>query len=277
MKVTIVVDNYVPISTPKPFWGEHGFSMLLESNEHKILMDTGQSEAVVKNLSLLGIHPNELDAIVLSHGHYDHAGGLEHILEYRKEPIPVYAHPAIFKDRYSVSGIRHQIGIPCIKEKLSALGAQWHFSSTPLELYPGLWFGGQIPRITDYEMGDTNLLAHETCGECQDSLEDDISLYCRSKRGFVVIGGCAHSGMINTIRHGEKIIESSALQGWIGGTHLGPVTEEQQRKTLEEIVRYKPEFIATGHCTGISMMAKLKNAYKGKLIHCYISQVITFE
>lgn len=279
MKVTVVIDNYVPMSTPSPFLGEHGFSLLMETPEAKVLMDCGQSEAVVKNLSLLGVHPDQLDAIVLSHGHYDHAGGLKFVLQHRSKPIPVYAHPDIFKDRYSIAGGRkRQIGVPCVKELLTTLGAQWHLSAEPLEIIPNLFFSGEVPRTTSYEAGDKKLVIEkDDCCECQDPLKDDISLYHKTDKGLVVIGGCTHSGIINTINYCLKLAGCDHVRGWIGGTHLGPVSAGQRSESIKALENYQLEFLATGHCTGFNMMAELQRHFGEKFIHCYVSQVIDID
>ncbi|VBB07720.1 metallo-beta-lactamase [Lucifera butyrica] len=279
MKLTVVVDNYVPISTPSPFLGEHGFSLLIELDTAKILLDTGQSDAVVKNLSLLGIHPNQLDAIVLSHGHYDHTGGLRYLLQHRSKPIPVYGHPDIFQNRYSVAGNRRcYIGVPDTKEDLTALGAIWHLTANPIEIAPQLIFSGEIPHVTAYETGDDKLVVSNECQcDCQDEIKDDISLYYSCPDGLVVIGGCTHSGLVNTVENGFQLAGQTQLKGWIGGTHLGPVSKDQQDKTLSKIEEYAPEFLAAGHCTGLGMMAELQRCLQERFIPAFLSQVIKVD
>jgi 7,8-dihydropterin-6-yl-methyl-4-(beta-D-ribofuranosyl)aminobenzene 5'-phosphate synthase len=279
LKLTVVVDNSVPISTPSPFQGEHGFSLLIEIDSAKILLDAGQSDVVVHNLSLLGVHPNELDAIVLSHGHYDHSGGLAFILKHRKRPIPVYAHRDIFKKRHSVAGGQRQyIGIPNTKEELSALGAQWNLAVSPLEIVSGLIFSGQIPRRTDYEVGDSQLVVCDEAGcDCQDAINDDTSLYYSTQDGIAVIGGCAHSGVVNTVENGFKITGKHKLIGWVGGTHLGPAPKKQQDRTLRRIEEYAPRFIAASHCTGFAMMAELQRRFGERFIPGFVGQVIQMD
>ena len=98
-KVTIVVDNGVPINSSKPFLGEHGLSMLLEIGGKRLLIDTGQTVAVTHNLGLLGISPAAIDAVLLSHGHYDHAGGLPHVLERAGKRLPVFLHAKAFGEK----------------------------------------------------------------------------------------------------------------------------------------------------------------------------------
>lgn len=279
MKLTVIVDNSVPISTPHPFLGEHGFSLLIETDSAKILLDAGQSDAVVHNLSLLGIHPDQLDAIVFSHGHYDHTGGLAFLLKHRSKPVPVYGHPDIFQSRYSLSGGRRRyIGIPYSQEELTALGAEWHLAADPIEIVSGLMFSGQIPRRTDYETGDDKLVLCSTAGcDCQDPINDDTSLYYSCRDGMVVIGGCTHSGLVNTVENGFKLTGKKQLIGWIGGTHLGPVSQQQQDKTLLQIEEYAPRFISASHCTGFAMMAELQRRFGERFIPGFVSQVIQID
>lgn len=278
MKATVIVENSVPIDSHHPFCGEHGFSLLLETAGKKILLDTGQTGIVVQNLSLLGVHPAQLDVLVLSHGHYDHAGGLPYILTNRTEEIPVYAHSGIFIPRYSTgTHSRHYVGIPYLKEDLALKGADWRLSSEPAEIAPRLWFSGQLPRITAYETGDTRLVTSTAAGcDCQDPIADDTVLYYADSKGLVVIGGCTHSGLVNAVRYGMTISGATRLRGWIGGTHLGPVSGEQQNKTLDALENFAPDFIAAGHCTGFTMMAELHKRFGERFTPALVSTVIEF-
>jgi len=275
MKITVVIDNCLPPSTRGPYLAEHGLSLLIETEGKRILFDTGQSSAVVNNLSLMGIHPSTLDAIIISHGHYDHAGGLMAILQHAQKKIPVYAHPDIFSTRVSVAGKRHSIGIPFTKDQLTELGAQWMLSSAPVEIVPNLLFSGQIPKNTAYEFGDKRLLTCDCHGECvEDPIPDDISLFCKSAQGLRVIGGCTHSGIINTIEYGLKLTGETQMHTWLGGTHLGPVSSEQQHQTLDALEAMNPQLIAANHCTGFAMMAELSHRFKERFIPAFVGTVI---
>ena len=274
MKVTVVIDNCIPPSTRGPFLAEHGLSLLIESEGKRVLFDTGQTGAVVNNLSLLGVHPSTLDAIVLSHGHYDHVGGLMSVLQHAAKPLPVYAHSDIFQTHVSIAGKRHYIGIPFTEPQLSTLGAQWILSSQPVEVIPGLWFSGQIPRQTDYEKGDARLFTCQSDGCCsEDLILDDVSLFHASEQGLRVIGGCAHAGIINTIRHGLALTGQTRLHTWIGGTHLAPVSAEQQNATLDALEELAPELIAANHCTGFAMMATLRERFGERFIPAFVGTV----
>ena len=279
MKVTVVIDNAVPAGTRQPFLAEHGLSLLIEHAGKKILFDTGQSSAVVSNLGLLNVLPSELDMLVMSHGHHDHTGGIFHVLQRARKQIPVYADKKVFQARYSVSGSQRRfIGLPYKQELLTALGAEWRLVDQPTEILPGLWMSGHIPRSTDFEKGDPKLV---TCapggGDCPDNFEDDTSLFYAGPRGLVVIGGCTHSGLVNTVQWGFKVTGAARLAGWIGGTHLGPVSKEQQEKTLAQLRLFDPEFIAANHCTGFTMMAALSNCFGSRFIPAFVSTVIDVE
>jgi 7,8-dihydropterin-6-yl-methyl-4-(beta-D-ribofuranosyl)aminobenzene 5'-phosphate synthase len=276
MKVTVIIDNAVPIGMRHPFLAEHGLSLLIEHAGGKVLLDAGQSGAAVSNLSLLGVRASELDMLALSHGHYDHTGGLFHALQHARKQIPVYAHQRVFEPHYSIArGQRRFIGIPHAQPLLTAQGAEWRFVDQPTEILSRLWMSGQIPRTTDYEKGDADLV---TCGadgtDCKDELQDDCSLFYAGPRGLVVIGGCTHAGLVNTVHWGMKVTGASRLAGWIGGTHLGPVGKEQQEKTLAQLESFAPDVVAANHCTGFAMMAKLRERFGEKFIPAFVSTVI---
>ena len=276
MRITVVIDNMAPTGAPKPFLAEHGLSLLIETKEKTILMDTGQTGAVVRNLSLLGIHPKDVDTVVLSHGHHDHAGGLAEFLRNRNRPVPVIAHPGIFSDRYSVKGdVRRYAGIPFSQAALTSMGAEWLFTDKPVEVCPGLWFSGQIPRQTDYEQGDGNLVVFNEAGcACHDVINDDAVLYYQDTEGLVVISGCAHSGLVNIVRNGLTLTGAAKLKGWIGGTHLGPVADGQKTATLDFIDSMNVKFLAANHCTGFAVMSILQQRLGQRFIPGFVGTVI---
>ena len=277
MKVTVVMDNLAPNGSKQHFLAEHGLSLLLETDSQaRLLLDAGQSAAVLNNLHLLEVAPASIEAIMLSHGHYDHAGGLYPLLKEANEKIPLYAHPGIFASRFAVSaGVKKYIGVPYRQEQLASLGAEWRFVDAPMQLEPGLWLSGPVPRITEYELGDTRFAIEENYGVFRpDGIDDDMSIYHVRGNELVVIGGCAHSGLVNTVRHGFAVTGATRLAGWIGGTHLGPVGEEQQQKTIAALQAWQPDFVAANHCTGFNMMAVLRGKFGAKFIPASIGTVI---
>lgn len=277
MKVTVVMDNTAPTGAPSPFTAEHGLSLLIELPGKKILMDTGQTGNVVRNLSLLKVHPAEIDAVVLSHGHFDHTGGLAELLRHRGgKSVPVYAHPSVFQERYSRKGdTRRFAGLPFPQAYLTGLGAEWRLYETPVEIIPGLWFSGSIPRQTDFESGDSHLvLVDEQDHCCQDPITDDAVLFFRDGEKLMVISGCAHSGFVNIVKFGFELTGTAKLQGWIGGTHLGPASEEQKNKSLAFIQSLDIDFLAANHCTGFEVMCLLRQMLGEKFIPAFVGTVI---
>jgi 7,8-dihydropterin-6-yl-methyl-4-(beta-D-ribofuranosyl)aminobenzene 5'-phosphate synthase len=133
---------------------------------------------VLNNLRLLGFRPADLDAVVISHGHYDHTGGLGHILQAAGKPLPVFIHPAAFKARFSLAGgDAAPIGIPTTKERLSAWGAEWRLADGPVEVAGGLWLSGEVPRVAPYWRGGCQAGDEARPRHRRDEIEDDLSLF----------------------------------------------------------------------------------------------------
>ncbi|MBP2664362.1 MAG: beta-lactamase domain protein [Firmicutes bacterium] len=275
MKVTVVMENNVPARIRRPYLAEHGLSMLLDTGNKLYLFDTGQTSAVIHNLSLLGVHPSALDGIILSHGHYDHTGGLYAILTHAKKKIPVYANDGIFVPRFSRSQDDcSYIGVPYPKDLLISLGAEFNFLQAPLQLNSNLWISGPVPRKTE-EKGDSRLVTR-CCEGCEttDTIPDDLSLYCQTPNGLVVICGCAHAGLVNILRYGFELTDQKRLHGIIGGTHLGGVSDEQCLTSLKEIEKLNPDFVAANHCTGFNVMARLQDLLKDRFIPAFVGTII---
>jgi 7,8-dihydropterin-6-yl-methyl-4-(beta-D-ribofuranosyl)aminobenzene 5'-phosphate synthase len=275
MKITVAMDNNISFASRLPLTGEHGAAFLIEIDGKTILYDTGQTGAVVANMALLGKHPDALDFIIISHGHYDHTGGLVRVLQQARRDVEVVMHAKAFTERYSVSaGQRRGIGIPYPESYLRSIAGVWDLRDTPRRLTEHMWFSGTVPRTTDFEEGDARLMVAGDGGDVRDPMADDVSLFCRGERGLIVIGGCAHSGLVNTVRHGFAVTGLDRLQGWIGGTHLGPVSQRQQDATIAQLVAWNPEFVAANHCTGFAMMARLKEEFGARFVPAFVGETI---
>lgn len=278
MKITVAVDNCILPKAKKPLRAEHGLSLLIETAAGKYLFDTGQTDTVVYNLGLLGVHPRDLTAIILSHGHYDHTGGLAAVLGQAGRQLPVYCHRGVFSTRYAVDGsaVRYA-GLPWAENHLVSLGADFRLVDEPLALTPALVISGPVPRVTGYETGDAHLKAAAADGGCdcrQDTVPDDMAIYHKGDKGLTVISGCAHSGIVNVIRHGFAVTGADRLHGLIGGTHLGPAGEDQQAATLAELAALDPQLVAANHCTGFYMLARLYGQFGTRFTPAFVGTVI---
>ncbi len=261
IKITVLCENTVGM--PAGLVGEWGLAMLVEAAGKKIMFDTGEQGMVISNAAALGVDLLAVDALVMSHGHYDHAGGMRAFLRYRGR-LPVYLHPDFFMPRFSSMPREHYVGVPYRREDLSSLGADFVFSREPVEIAPGVWFSGEVPRKTDFEKGDGALFYFNGDKKVNDLVYDDVSLFCVTRQGILIVSGCAHAGIVNIIEHARQVTGINQVYGIIGGTHLGPVSTAQQEATVEYLRELDLKFLAVNHCTGLPMMAQMSRVFGSK-------------
>lgn len=272
MKIAVALDNCIAFGGKKSFRAEHGLSLLIQHAGLRWLMDAGQTDAAFHNLGLLGVTPGQLEGIIVSHGHYDHTGGLVAMLAQAGKTLPVYMAPDIFMRRYSRSGgVQRYIGVPYAREMLESMGADFCLVDQPRQLAEDLWISGPVPRQTSFEIPDTGFV-DETGAE--DIVADDMSLFYAGEKGLTVITGCAHSGLINIIQYGLAVTGCKRLHGIIGGTHLGPASPERQDATLDALASFAPDFVAANHCTGFAMMTRLQTMFGEKFIPAFVGTVV---
>ncbi|MDD2497043.1 MAG: MBL fold metallo-hydrolase [Desulfitobacteriaceae bacterium] len=248
------------------FAAEWGLSILIETGDLKILFDTGENTAAVYNARKFGIDLSALNYIVFSHGHGDHTGGLREVLKY-SGPKPIYAHPDIWHPKYTKRPEEKKeayIGIPFIRDELEFLGAAFNLSREPQQITENIMTTGEVPMVTDYEIIEPNLFVREKGELKPDPLFDDSSLIIKSENGLIIILGCAHRGMINIIRHSQKITGEEQIYAVIGGTHLGPASEERLEKTIKDLKEINVEKIGVSHCTGFKASSRLANLFPDK-------------
>jgi 7,8-dihydropterin-6-yl-methyl-4-(beta-D-ribofuranosyl)aminobenzene 5'-phosphate synthase len=253
LRITTLSENTAGLGN---FLGEWGLSILVESAGATILFDTGQSISASHNADLLGIDLGKIDRIVLSHGHYDHTGGLQEILHRIKREIEIVAHPDIWQAKYATRGEEEKyIGIPFHRQTLESLGARFKLTKKPVRLTDSIITSGEIPMVTDYEKIEPYLVVKEGKGFKPDNLLDDQALIIKTKRGLVVILGCAHRGIINTIYHAQKISGVKAIHMVVGGCHLMDATEERIYLTIAALKELGVPLIGVSHCTGLAAAA----------------------
>lgn len=260
MRITVLCDNSVgPISGTL---GEHGFSALVEGGDAgSILFDTGQGYTLLHNAGRMNKDLSKVGSIVISHGHFDHAGGLVPLLE-RIGGRTVLAHPGIFTERFARrdSGESYPVGLKLSREVYEANGARFDLSAEFRQIAPGLFLTGEVPRITPFEKGDQGLF----CGCADpviDSTPDDQSMVIETKKGLVILLGCCHAGIVNTL---EWIIQKSGRRdfyGVVGGTHLGFCDQNQLEMTIKAIKSYGIRKLAVSHCTGFAAAARLSREF----------------
>lgn len=273
LRLTIVCENTV--GRPLPLIGEHGFACLLDCAAGRILFDTGRGAALLPNLKVLGIDPASIEAVVLSHGHDDHTGGLLPLLR-EIGPRPVYAHPGIFAERYHLRGEeRRAIGMQASPAELEAVGARLRFLEEFTELGHGLWFSGPILRRSKVETGDPALVCITQGGETlADQFPDDAALAIETPKGLVIVLGCAHAGLINTVEHFRARLAQRPIHVIIGGTHLGSASSEQFEATVAYLQHLGKARLCACHCTGLQQTANLQARLAKRVFFASVGSVL---
>ncbi|MFV9511244.1 MBL fold metallo-hydrolase [Tepidibacillus sp. LV47] len=265
---------------------QHGISFFIEifyqSGEVKrVLFDTGiYHEPILFNAKRLSVPLEKIDAIVLSHSHYDHTGGLLGILEkIQREDLPIVAHPLVFKKSY-YKGKSTNIGMENdrTKEIAEKLGGVWYLTKESFEVIDNLFFMGQVPRVTDFEQDLTIQLQTEVNGEWIDDLiEDDSAIYMKTLKGLVIVSGCSHSGIVNIVKHGIHLSRGEKPYAVIGGFHLLTASEERIIQTAESLKELGVEKLITGHCTGGVAEYLFQQIFTTSFQKLYAGKTIQYE
>ncbi|HNR44885.1 MAG TPA: MBL fold metallo-hydrolase [Methanofastidiosum sp.] len=250
-KIKCVVDNNVKLSSN--FWGEHGLSFLIE-NKEKILFDTGKTFDVLNhNLEVFGEKKEDISKIFISHGHYDHTGGLMGIKKYSN--VKIFAHPSIFEEKYKKTDMGPKyIGAPFKKKDLPDIS----LTQESIEVSKKIFTTGQIERTFDFEKVSTIFQKKIGSKFNHDEIIDDQALVIKTHIGGVVILGCNHSGLLNTIEHSKDLIGDDVFLV-LGGTHLVAADDNKISRTVEYLKKYGITLFGF-HCTGDYASFKLHSA-----------------
>lgn len=257
-KVTVLCENTVPVPA---LLGEHGFAAYVETPDATLLFDTGQGMGLVPNSLRLKKELRDVSKLVLSHGHFDHTGGMLAFLGVHG-PCEVVAHPDILTERFRWMPVGNEekpvsIGIPWKEAYLTTRGARFQWEKEFKEIAPGVFITGEVPRKTEFETGDPKFVVKKDGQWTTDAFLDDYSLVLKTPKGLVVVLGCAHAGLVNILEHVVRQTGEERIHAILGGTHLGFSPQQQLEKTIEELRKYQVEKLAVSHCTGQSPVARL--------------------
>jgi len=281
VEITTIIDNYsdstLPMSEPPSemikraplaingkvpsdtLVAEHGLSLLVKvfknDKQHSVLLDAGWSKmGVLYNMTRLGIDISRIEAVVLSHGHMDHFGALPDVLEnMASRDTSVIIHPDAFLPRTLSLPTGAKIKMPVLeKEAIQKTGVKMVITRDPQMLVSGLVFSlGEVERSTDFEKGMPGTLIEREGKLEPDLILDDQGLAINLKgKGLIVITGCAHSGIINTVRYAQKLTGVDTVYAIMGGFHLtGPQFMSITDRTIRELEKFNPSVIIPMHCT----------------------------
>jgi len=242
---------------------EHGLSLLMEitsrGEKSSFLLDTGSTgAAIAHNSEKMGINLKGLGGIFISHNHKDHTTGLETVLA-KTGPVPVFIHPYGFYTKW-VKSRRNRLE----KDRLAGLGAQWRAEEGPQAMSPSLLTTGTVPRVTDFEeiIGQSDRKVEKDGAMEAERFLDDGALVMKVKgKGLAIVTGCAHSGIINTIEHAQKLGGNEKIYALIGGFHLTQGSPERITKTILALKEKQIRYLVPLHCTGFEAMASMWQAF----------------
>ncbi len=245
--------------------GEWGLSVLVEAGRQRLLFDTGGGRVLVDNARALEVDLSRLDAIVLSHGHGDHTGGLPKALELAGK-VDVYLHPAGFDPFFlrAGSGIVRS-AMPMTRDELTARARRVIETRGPTPVGEGLMVTGAVPRLTGFEDTGVVGLAFSDEGLTRpDPVSADQALFFRVREGIVLLLGCGHSGVVNTMRYVSELLGEPRIYAVIGGTHLLRASPARLEATAQALREHGVQKVMLCHCTGIDAYAALSRALPGR-------------
>ena len=263
--ITLLVDN----KAGEGLECVHGFAAWIRIRDRRILFDTGQKDVILKNSERLGINLADAEVLVLSHGHDDHTDNLADF--YAINPnAPMYCGRNIDADRFCCRPGEQALNWsppPSAKKIFETLPPeQKHVLDKPLYLLPGVAITGPVPRLTTFEdVGDALFLDIEA--RKPDPVSDDMSMWFETDKGLVILLGCCHSGIVNTVNYIRQVSGIEKISGIVGGMHLIRASKERMDKTLEAMKSWNMDFLIPCHCTGDNAMQQMKD---------YLGDIVTF-
>jgi 7,8-dihydropterin-6-yl-methyl-4-(beta-D-ribofuranosyl)aminobenzene 5'-phosphate synthase len=248
------------------FLGEWGLSILVETEEVMVLLDAGKSYSMIYNAGTLGIDFGKIEKVVLSHGHYDHTGGLRELLRRMRKGVDIIAHPDIWQAKYTrrEGEADRYVGIPFQQDELESLGGRFRLASQPVHIADDLMTTGQIPLVTSFEEIDAALFVKDGSIWKPDKVMDDQALIVKTKPGLAVILGCAHRGIINTLYHAQQLTGTAEIHTVIGGSHLLRSSEERLWQTIAALRELDVQRLGLCHCTDLPAASLLAQEFREK-------------
>jgi len=228
-----------------------------------VLLDTGATFSAAYNAMALGVDLSRVDKIVISHGHFDHTGGLIYMLKMMKTKVEVIAHPDIWASKYARLPEREAryVGVPFTREAAEAQGGSFNLAREPVWISENIVSSGEIPMLNEYEKIDSIFYVKEKDEFTPDPLRDDQAIFLKSEKGLIIILGCAHRGIVNTIRHAQKLTGVESLYAVIGGTHLISASQQRLDLTVAELLSFGIQRLGVSHCTGLPVSALLAERF----------------
>ena len=275
--VTTLMENRVA-DDRKELVAEHGLSFLVETPNRRILFDTGASGRFLENGRKLGKFPGPVDGVFLSHGHYDHAGGLPELLSNENGPLDLFAGPEALGPRgVHRDGSRKEIGPPDLDRALKTGALRLHPLTTPGPVFPGGFAGGPIPMVVDFEAVEPGFTPGSEDRAAPDAFPEERALVLETGDGPAVLIGCAHRGVVNTLRHLAEALDLRRIHAVLGGLHLMNAGSERIEATIAGLQEFGVERIGVGHCTGEAATRAIRRAFPGRWLDIGVGAEMVFS
>jgi len=280
VQITVLIEDSNSSAKPQ-LKAEHGLSYFIKAKiddgEVTVMMDTGTTpESLLHNVDAMGINLQDADMIVLSHGHYDHTGGLIAALKRMKKRVPVIAHPAVFGPKLKIAPYLKFIGSPCNASEVESVGGIPLLAAVSVKIADGISTTGEVPRRTAFEKV-RGFWTVQNGDFVEDVMPDDLSLILDVEdKGLVVVAGCGHAGIINIVRHAQNITGNSEVHAVLGGFHLIGADAERIQATADELKNVDPKFVGPCHCTGKIAIKKFAEAFGDRCRPLHTGDIIEF-
>jgi 7,8-dihydropterin-6-yl-methyl-4-(beta-D-ribofuranosyl)aminobenzene 5'-phosphate synthase len=280
VEITVLMEDSKNPAKPE-LKNKHGLSFFIQAeigdDTVTVLMDTGpSSEALLHNVDAMGVNLEDVDVVVLSHGHYDHTGGLLDALKQMKKRVPVVGHPTVFEPKFALMPHLRLIGAPFKAADVESVGGVPVFASNPVTVANGVTATGEVSRVTAFE----SVRGFQTIQNgkfTDDVIVDDQSLVIDvESKGLVVVAGCAHAGIINTVKYAQKITGNSRVYAVLGGFHLWGADNKRIQATVDALKKLDLKYVAPCHCTGKTAVKKFAEVFGDRYHPLHIGNVIKF-
>lgn len=266
MEITILIDNNKEDVTYRT---EHGLSILIEEDNYSILFDTGKTDAFIQNAIKLGKNLKEVDYVVLSHGHYDHTGGLEAFLVLNKQAKVILKKEALQIKWSKSQGIDRNIGIPAGINK-----DRFIFVDEVIELFEDFWILPHISRPKDQKYTDSYLFVEHNGSLLPDTFTDELFAVATKNNELIIFTGCAHNGVEHMINTAINHTNISIVNHIIGGTHLNRASITQVENTIKALEQFEIKNASFNHCSGIHNIPRMDEQLTGNISYAYTGDKI---
>jgi len=265
MKIHILTDNR---TKKRGFLAEHGLSIFIEYENANVLFDTGQSDVYCRNAARMGVDLNKTNCIVLSHGHYDHCGGLIYFPESDRLP-KVYVHEAAFAKRYTLNPdgqTCREIGIPWSLDDHAILKSSMIFTQGNKLIAPHVMLCGEIPGTAAFEGEPQGFYMGSEEDKTTDMMKDEQMLILVTNKGLCIFLGCSHPGVVNCLNYALKLFPGREVNTLVAGMHLDSVAPLRIQRTIQTMLDLNIQRIIPLHCTGIFAICEMKRFFGSRCL-----------